>query len=68
MEKLTKSEAMEVAIKQKEIQTVLQKRNVLDVEFKVHAGCEGVINILTDKPPSIEKQEQILEQERVVKT
>ncbi|XP_018563996.1 probable leucine--tRNA ligase, mitochondrial [Anoplophora glabripennis] len=51
LERLQEEEAISIALKQKEVQSTLTTRNVLDIRYTVHAGCEGIVNILTDQPP-----------------
>ncbi|XP_050294862.1 leucine--tRNA ligase, mitochondrial [Anthonomus grandis grandis] len=55
--KLSKEDAIKVAMSRPEVQLPLKIRNILDVEFQVHEGFEGVINFLTDQPPPKKKIE-----------
>nr|XP_023020582.1 probable leucine--tRNA ligase, mitochondrial [Leptinotarsa decemlineata] len=51
LDKLSKDEAIRIALGQKEVQNTLTTRNVLDICYTMYDGCEGVVNILTDHPP-----------------
>ncbi|KAJ8925000.1 hypothetical protein NQ315_001165 [Exocentrus adspersus] len=61
MEALAKEEAVALAFKQKEIVDILSKRNVLDVTYTLRPGCEGIVNILTEKPQPKAKVQQVEE-------
>ncbi|KAJ8963763.1 hypothetical protein NQ314_005396 [Rhamnusium bicolor] len=58
IEKLSKQEAIKIALKQKKVQNILTTRNILDAVYTIHTGCEGIINILTDQPPAKVKVQQ----------
>nr|CAI5843216.1 unnamed protein product [Callosobruchus analis] len=51
LEVLPKEKALEIALQQKEVQTTLTKRNILDVRYEAHKGFDGILNIITDQPP-----------------
>ncbi|CAH1955218.1 unnamed protein product [Acanthoscelides obtectus] len=51
LENLPKEKALEMALQQKEVQTTLTKRNILDVRYDCHKGFDGILNIITDQPP-----------------
>lgn len=61
LEKLPKEEAFKLALQQKEVQSTLTTRNVLDSNFIVHKGFEGIINIITDQPPPKIKSQDVEE-------
>ncbi|CAG9857055.1 unnamed protein product [Phyllotreta striolata] len=56
LEKLSKEEAFNIAMGQKEVQETLVRRNVLDNNFTLYEGFEGIINIITDQPPPRSKE------------
>lgn len=60
LERLLKEDAIKFALKQKEIQRTLLKRNILDVNFLVHSGCQGILNIITDQPTPKNSSEDVL--------
>ncbi|KAG5875054.1 hypothetical protein JTB14_026185 [Gonioctena quinquepunctata] len=59
IENLSKEEAVEIALNQKEVQTTLKTRNILNVHYAMYKGCESVVNILTDQPPPKVKVQEV---------
>lgn len=51
LEVLPKDVAIELAMKQAKVREVLATRTVIDVNFVIHKGYEGVVNIVTSDPP-----------------
>ncbi|KAL1517464.1 hypothetical protein ABEB36_001227 [Hypothenemus hampei] len=59
LDKLTKDDAVKIAMNQPEVQEMLKARNVRDIKFQFHSGFDGVVNILTDSPPRQKKVQTV---------
>ncbi|XP_028146310.1 probable leucine--tRNA ligase, mitochondrial [Diabrotica virgifera virgifera] len=51
LEDLSKDAAYKLALEQKEVQSTLRTRNILDSNFTLRTGFEAILNLITDHPP-----------------
>ncbi|XP_072394523.1 probable leucine--tRNA ligase, mitochondrial [Diabrotica undecimpunctata] len=50
LEDLSKEAAFKLALEQKEVQSTLRTRNILNSNFTLHTGFEAILNLITDQP------------------
>lgn len=61
LENLSKEAALKMALEQKEVQSTLTRRNILDVQYTVDSGFDGILNLITDQPPPKSKKQEVEE-------